>query len=505
MNRAPERHLFVVLGATGDLGTRKVLPALYHLASRGALETVVLGAGTHDLGDEEFRRRSREALAAAGMDGEAAAAWCARNLHYAPIPADGDFTAFAARVAALEAEHALPGNRVFYLALPPAAFPAAIAGLGAAGLARGPGWARLVVEKPFGHDLATADDLNHLVHRHFAEEQVYRIDHYLGKETVQNLLVFRFANPLFEASWNRDRIARVEITVAEVSGVGSRGRYYDAAGAVRDMLQSHLTQLLTLVAMEAPVSMAADAVRAEKVKVLRSIRPLDPQAVVLGQYGAGTAGGADLPAYRDLDGVTPGSTHPYLRRHHPFRGQLALAGSPVPPAHRQGDAGAPHPGGGDFPTPAGVLVPRALRPLRGALQRAVSRPRSPTRASAWRSRSKSRAPPRACAPCPCASPTPRPSARCPRPTRPCSSTWWKGTRPSSCGPTRSRSRGASTSRCWRPICPSTPTRPGRGAPRPPATCWAMPPTGRREAEAPRCGVRPATRLDSPRHADPSPQ
>ena len=310
MNRAPERHLFVVLGATGDLGTRKVLPALYHLTARGALDTVVLGAGTHDLGDEEFRRRSREALAAAGLDGAAAAAWCARNLHYAPIPADGDFTAFAARVASLEAEHALPGNRVFYLALPPAAFPAAIAGLGAAGLAHAPGWARLVVEKPFGHDLATAGDLNHLVHRHFAESQVYRIDHYLGKETVQNLLVFRFANPLFEASWNRDRIARVEITVAEVSGVGSRGRYYDAAGAVRDMLQSHLTQVLTLIAMEAPVSMAADAVRAEKVKVLRSIRPLDPAAVVLGQYTAGTGSEPALPAYRDLDGVAPDSDTP---------------------------------------------------------------------------------------------------------------------------------------------------------------------------------------------------
>ena len=307
MRPAPERHLFVVLGATGDLATRKLLPALYRLASDHRLDTVVLGAGTHDLGDGEFRRRSREALASAGLDGEAAAAWCARNLHYAPIPADGDFTAFAARVASLEAEHALPGNRVFYLALPPAAFPAAIAGLGAAGLARAPGWARLVVEKPFGHDLATAGDLNHLVHRHFAESQVYRIDHYLGKETVQNLLVFRFANPLFEASWNRDRIARVEMTVAEVSGVGSRGRYYDVAGAVRDMLQSHLTQVLTLIAMEAPVSMAADAVRAEKVKVLRSIRPLDPEAVVLGQYGAGTAGGKDLPAYRDLDGVAPES------------------------------------------------------------------------------------------------------------------------------------------------------------------------------------------------------
>ncbi|MBN2112680.1 MAG: glucose-6-phosphate dehydrogenase [Acidimicrobiia bacterium] len=310
MSRPIERHVFVVLGATGDLATRKLLPALYHLATSHGLDTVVLGAGTRDLGDQEFRRRSREALAAAGYEGEEAAAWCAHRLHYAPLPADGDYRSFAARLGEVEAQHSLPGNRVLYLALPPQAFPAAISGLGAAGLSHSPGWARLVVEKPFGSDLATARDLNHLAHRHFAEDQVYRIDHYLGKETVQNLLVFRFANPLFEASWNRDRIARVEITVAEDAGVGTRGRYYDGAGAVRDMLQSHLTQVLTLIAMEAPVSMAADAVRAEKVKVLHGVRPLDPAEVVLGQYQAGPVNGEALPAYRDLEGVAPDSATP---------------------------------------------------------------------------------------------------------------------------------------------------------------------------------------------------
>ncbi|MBM3694507.1 MAG: glucose-6-phosphate dehydrogenase [Actinobacteria bacterium] len=310
MRARPAAHAFVVLGATGDLATRKLLPALYHLSADHGLETVVLGGGTRDLGDEEFRRRSREALTAAGYGGEAAAAWCSRHLHYFPLPADGNFGPLASRLAALEAQHSLPGNRVLYLALPPQAFPAAISGLGAAGLAHSRGWTRLVIEKPFGSDLATAGALNELVHHHFTEDQVFRIDHYLGKETVQNLLVFRFANPLFEASWNRDRVARVEITVAEDSGVGTRGRYYDGAGAIRDMLQSHLTQLLTLVAMEAPVSMAADAVRAEKVKVLRSIRPLDPAAVVLGQYAAGGGTAPTLPAYRDLDGVAPGSNTP---------------------------------------------------------------------------------------------------------------------------------------------------------------------------------------------------
>ena len=307
MSQHPEPHLFVVLGATGDLATRKLLPALYRLARRHSLPTVLLGAGTRDLGAGGFAEHGRRALAAAGFADDEAAAWCARNLHYQPLPADGDFRAFAARIAEVETVHSLPGHRVFYLALPPAVFSAVISGLGEAGLARSGGWTRLVVEKPFGHSLAAARELNRLVHHYFGEPQVYRIDHYLGKATVQNLLVFRFANPLFEASWNRDRIDRVEITVAESDGVGARARYYDRAGAVRDMLQSHLTQVLTLIAMEAPVSMAADAVREEKVKVLRSIRPLDESRVVLGQYSAGTTASGRLPAYRDLDGVAAGS------------------------------------------------------------------------------------------------------------------------------------------------------------------------------------------------------
>jgi len=306
----PAPHLFVILGATGDLAARKLLPALFRLAEGRQLDFAVLGCGTRDLGDHAFRQRAERALAAAGLDGPGPAEWCTRRLHYAPLPAEGDFRPFAARLAEVEAACGLPGNRVFYLALPPSSFPGAISGLGEAGLARAPGWARLVVEKPFGRDPASARELNRLLHQHFAEDQVYRIDHYLGKETVQNLLVFRFANPVFEASWNRDRVARVEITVAESSGVGSRARYYDAAGAVRDMLQSHLTQVLALVAMEAPISMEADAVRAEKVKVLSSIRPLDPARLVLGQYQAGATPEGPLPAYRDLEGVSPGSRTP---------------------------------------------------------------------------------------------------------------------------------------------------------------------------------------------------
>jgi len=306
----PEPHLFIVLGATGDLASRKLLPALFRLTRAHGLDLAVLGAGTRDLGDDDFRSYARRALAAAGHDDGDAADWCAHLLHYQPLPTDGDFRSFAERVGRVEREHSLPGNRVLYLALPPATFPATIAGLGEAGLAHSPGWSRLVVEKPFGNCLAAARELNSLVRRHFDEPQVFRIDHYLGKGTVQNLLVFRFANPLFESSWNRDRIARVEITVAESVGVGSRARYYDRAGAVRDMLQSHLTQVLTLISMEPPISMQADAVRAEKVKVLRSIRPLDPGRLVLGQYEAGTTEEGTLLAYRETEGVAPGSRTP---------------------------------------------------------------------------------------------------------------------------------------------------------------------------------------------------
>jgi glucose-6-phosphate 1-dehydrogenase len=303
-------HVFVILGATGDLTSRKLVPALHRLVERRDVQTVVLGAATSDFDDTSFRSDLGAAMSEAGIDAADAAAWCATNVHYERIDRDGGYDALKDRIEAVERAHGLPGNRIFYLALPPAVFPPAIERLGAAGLAEGPGWTRLVVEKPFGRDLESATALNETVHHHFTEEQVYRIDHYLGKETVQNLLVFRFTNPLFEASWNRDRIDRVEITVSEAIDVGDRGRYYDSAGAVRDMLQSHLTQILTLVAMEAPPAADAGHIRAEKVKVLQSIHGLDADGVVLGQYTAGEVGGEPVPAYRTLDGVDGESDTP---------------------------------------------------------------------------------------------------------------------------------------------------------------------------------------------------
>jgi len=312
-NAASDPSLVVVLGATGDLMRRKLLPALYRLSTRGALHerTRILGAArTKEHGDHSYRTWARQALVEAGVSSEdAAGRWCDERLYYQAITGGkvADYRVLGSRIEAIEREAGLPGNRVLYLALPPEAFSATINGLGQSKLSRSQGWTRIVVEKPFGRDLASAQELNRLIHQHFDESQVYRIDHYLGKETVQNLLVFRFANPIFETLWNRDRVEHVQITVAEEIGVEGRAGYYEGAGALRDMIQNHLTQLMTLVAMEVPGAFEADAIRNEKVKALHAVAPIERSDVVLAQYTAGRIGGREVPAYRKEPGVAPDS------------------------------------------------------------------------------------------------------------------------------------------------------------------------------------------------------
>ncbi len=305
--------LFVILGATGDLACRKLVPALYSLVDRDAPRGFhVLGAALDELDDTAFRQHLFGLLSPRVANAKRLRSWCDEHLHYQPIAGSDEqsFASLAERIAALEKELGLQGDRVIYLALPPGAVPGVIRGLGAAGLNRAPGFCRIVIEKPFGNDLDSATQLNATLHEHFDEAQVYRIDHYLGKETVQNLLAFRFANPLFELAWNRDRVERVEITVAETLGVEQRAAYYDRAGALRDMVQNHITQVLCFVAMEAPSVFDPDSIRHEKVKVLRAMRPHGVKQAVFGQYTSGDIDGNGVRAYHDEDGIPSDSQTP---------------------------------------------------------------------------------------------------------------------------------------------------------------------------------------------------
>jgi len=317
----PDPCLLVIFGASGDLTRRKLVPALFDLHRERLLPErfTVLGVSRTPHTDASFRGQLVEAARVELGEEFDEAAWdpFASRLFYHPgdiLDAEG-FPALCDRVRALCAEREIPGNLLFYLSLAPKHYAAAVRAIGASGLAspdgKPPGTRRVVIEKPFGDDLSSARALDADVDSVFREEQVFRIDHYLGKETVQNLLVFRFANGIFEPLWNRNYIDHVQITVAEEIGVGSRGDYYDGAGAVRDMLQNHLLQLLALVAMEPPISLSANDVRDEKLKLLRSVEPVPAdrlgEACVRGQYAAGTVRGREVPAYRSEKNVPPGS------------------------------------------------------------------------------------------------------------------------------------------------------------------------------------------------------
>jgi glucose-6-phosphate 1-dehydrogenase len=309
MSRVFEPHLFVIFGASGDLTTRKLVPGLFRLMERHdeLRDCHVLGVARTNMTDDAFRRIVRKALEEQGLDDAGLSRWCDENVFYESLETS-DYASVARRIARLEERRPPPHNRVFYLALPPKAFPGTIEAIGTAGLQTSEGWTRLVIEKPFGRDLDSARLLNDLVHRYFGESQVFRIDHYLGKETVQNLLVFRFANALFESAWHRGQIEQVEIRVHEQVGVATRAGYYDESGALRDMVQNHLTQLLSLVAMEAPARFDAGSIRQEKIKLLDSVEAILPGDVVMGQYGAGRIDGRTVPAYRDEAGVGESST-----------------------------------------------------------------------------------------------------------------------------------------------------------------------------------------------------
>ena len=279
----------IIFGATGDLAHRKILPAFYALARQSLLpeQCHIIGFARRDWTDETFRAEMRQGVEQFGRIPFDPAAWdrFAANLHYHRSEfdqADG-YPRLGELLDRLDTPAA--DNRLFYLATPPDAYSAIVRHLGEAGLNHSEhGWTRLIIEKPFGRDLQSAVALNQQVHDVFAEEQIYRIDHYLGKETVQNLIVFRFANAIFEPIWNRNYIDHVQITVAETVGVESRAGYYDTAGVGRDMLQNHLLQLLTLTAMEPPYAFDARALRDEKVKVLQALRPVPPADAIPGQY-----------------------------------------------------------------------------------------------------------------------------------------------------------------------------------------------------------------------------
>lgn len=308
---AVEPNLLIVFGATGDLARRKLLPAFYNLDAGGKRDarSATLGVARAKLTDDGYRAQAVEALTSAGVGADAARGWAGSALHFQSIGDESDaaFRGLVERVERIERERGLPGNRIIYLALPLAAFAPTVEAIGRAGLNKGPGWTRLVIEKPFGDDLESAQALNRLIHAHFDEPQVFRLDHYLGKETVQNLMVFRFGNAMWEPLWNRDRVERVEITVAEDLGIEDRGAFYEQTGAVRDVVQNHLTQLLCLTAMEPPAALEPDLIANEKVKVLRAAQALGPDDVVVGQYTGAEIDGARVPGYLEERGVAEGS------------------------------------------------------------------------------------------------------------------------------------------------------------------------------------------------------
>ncbi len=319
MRAVPQPCAIVIFGATGDLTHRKLIPALYNIAADGEMPpaVAVVGLARRPKTDDEYRAEMEEATRKFSRQPVRDEIWdgFARSLFYqcSDFGDEAGYRALAGRLDKLDEESGTRGNRLFYFAASPDQFETIVENLNKAGLnkARQGSWARVIIEKPFGRDLRSARELNRVVRSRFSEDQTYRIDHFLGKETAQNILVLRFANAIFEPLWNTRYIDQIQITAAETLGVENRGGYYETAGALRDMVQNHLLQLLCLVGMDPPTDLRADSIRDEKLKVVRSLRRFKAEEVrthvVRGQYGAGTINGKPVPAYRDEERVDPNS------------------------------------------------------------------------------------------------------------------------------------------------------------------------------------------------------
>ncbi|HMK34562.1 MAG TPA: glucose-6-phosphate dehydrogenase [Desulfomonilaceae bacterium] len=335
--RAPEPCIIVIFGATGDLTSRKLIPSLYKLYREEGLPDrfAIVGCARHEINDDQFRERAREAIG--DLDATQWGGFGSR-LYYCPMKFGSaeSFAGLAAMLKSIDDTQNIGGNRIFYLAIPPSLYEDTARMVGEAGLSEessdGKRWSRLVVEKPFGRDRATAVALNSSLHLHWAEHQIFRIDHYLAKETVQNVLMFRFANAIFEPLWNRMFIDRVYITAAESLGVEKRAAYYEEAGVLRDMFQNHMMQLLSVIAMEPPPRFEAEQVRDEKSKLFKCLIPFraghSQENLVLGQYGPGTVDGRSVPGYREEPGVKQHSLTPTFAMMKVFVGNWRWEGVP---------------------------------------------------------------------------------------------------------------------------------------------------------------------------------